>query len=75
MIAAFSLYVDFWYGVGSMPGKVAHDHRLVKIFTLCSVVWSGIGTRIALRTLGSARFPPTTVITTGHSLPPLMSLT
>jgi hypothetical protein len=37
MIAAFSLYVDFWCGVGFMYGKVAHDQPLVQMFMLWSV--------------------------------------
>ena len=37
MIAAFSLYVDFWCGVGFMPRKVAHDQPLVNMFMLWSV--------------------------------------
>ncbi len=37
MIAAFSLYVDFWCGVGFIHGKVAHDQPLVHIFMLWSL--------------------------------------
>ena len=37
MIAAFSLYGDFWCGVGFMPAKVAHDQPLVHMFMLWSV--------------------------------------
>ena len=38
MIAAFSLYVDFWCGVGFMHSKVAQDQPLVNMFMLWSVV-------------------------------------
>jgi hypothetical protein len=38
MIATFSLYVDFWCGVGFMHSKVAHDQPLVNMFMLWSVI-------------------------------------
>jgi LDH2 family malate/lactate/ureidoglycolate dehydrogenase len=37
MIAAFSLYVDFWCGVGFMHSKVAQDQPLVNMFMFWSV--------------------------------------